>query len=477
MTDEILQCVSSYYKFFKWAWQSISNEKYSDNWHIKYLCDQLQELSEFIIKREPPPYDLLIINIPPGQSKSSIVSQVFPIWLWLQDPSVCTMVSTYSDSLNLRNVRNAKAIIEDEYFIFFNDYIEFKFGKRLELSVNQNNYFNNNYKGEYSGTSIGGTITGLHFNLLVWDDIINPKQAASEAERKHAKLFLDWTLPSRKKDKALTPEIGIMQRLHEDDPTGHELKKAEQGKRIKHICLPGELSDNVKPDECKVFYKNGLLDEKRLSKPILKTMRINLGSYGYAGQISQTPSPDEGGLMKREYWNIVKQNEVPEIIWHMFIDGAYTAKKKNDPTGILIAGICKQKIYVKFVISKWMESPELLRYIPECSLLNGISKASMIYIEPKASGQSLRPQINNLGFNAVDIKSNLIRLDKVARVNEVLPRIESGKVNLIEGFWNDEFIEQCAIFPNGDHDEYPDLISYAIDILLPFNKNIPILFK
>ena len=70
----------------------------------------------------------------------------------------------------------------------------------------------------------------------------------------------------------------------------------------------------------------------------------------------------------------------------------------------------------------------------------------------------------------IDIKSNLVKLDKVARVSDVLARIESGKVNLIRGHWNDEFIEQCAMFPNAQHDEYCDLIAYAVDELLSFKE-------
>ena len=35
-----------------------------------------------------------------------------------------------------------------------------------------------------------------------------------------------------------------MQRLHEDDCTGNWLNK--EGKALQHICLPGQLSDDVK---------------------------------------------------------------------------------------------------------------------------------------------------------------------------------------------------------------------------------------
>lgn len=467
--DQIIDCVNNYYKFFKWSWSSISQEKFIDNWHIKYLCDKLQELSYYIIERKYPPHDLYLFNLPPGESKSTICAQSWSMWLWLQDPSLCSMWTTFSYPLSERNAGNAKKIIKDSFFEYFNQYIEYKHGKRLKLKIDRDVYFTNNYGGEYSAATIDGPTMGFHFNVLGWDDIVDPRRSASEASRNHANIYLDQVQPNRKKYPDSTPEIGIMQRLHMDDPTGHEL--AKKGKKIFHVCLPGELSDDIKPIELKKYYINGLFDSKRLTRKVLNKKKIDLGSYGYSGQIMQRPSPEEGGLLKKEYWNIINENEVPQLVWNMFIDGAYTKKKKNDPSGILIAGKYNGKVYVKFAISKWMESPEILKYVPECFDANGLNKISKILIEPKASGQSLRPHLNNMGYNAIDIKSYLVGLDKVARVKEVLARIESGKVNLIKGHWNNDFIEQCAIFPNGAHDEYTDLTSYAVDELLSVEEN------
>mgnify|MGYP005998812839 CR=1 FL=1 len=42
------------------------------------------------------------------------------------------------------------------------------------------------------------------------------------------------------------------------------------------------------------------------------------------------------------------------------------------------------------------------------------------------------------------------------------PFLASGKVFLVEGGWNTEFIDQCAAFPNGVHDDMVDVLAYAV---------------
>ena len=464
---QVIDRVNNYYKFFKWSWSSISQEQYVDNWHIKYLCDELQDLGQYIINREKPPYDLLLINIPPGSSKSSVVCQAFPIWLWLNDPSLCIMTTTYSAPLSIKNTEKAKDIINDLYFEEFNQYIEHKHSKRLKLEVDQKNYFRNNYKGEYSAASVDGTITGFHFNLLIWDDIINPKQAASEAERNHAILYLDQTQPSRKKDSELVPEIGVMQRLHEDDPTGHEIEKAKQGKIIKHICLSAELTDNIKPIELKEFYQDNLLDPKRKNHKVLEKYKINLGSYGYAGQMDQNPAPLEGGMIEKEWFAYFELSDISKnIAWDMWIDGAYTDKTKNDPTGIMIAGydIINQKLYIRYAESVYKTLPDLIKHITDKEYFKeyDLDSTTDIHIEPKASGHDLYYTLRDeYFFNAKLIRGKIVSLGKTARLTGASPRVESGKVFLLKSNWEVKFIDQICMFPNASHDEYCDLLGYA----------------
>ena len=79
------ECRKSFYYFVKTFWAVIIPEVPVFNWHIEYICKELQDLSYYIVNRLPKPYDI-IINIPPGSTKSTIVTIMWHPWLWTQDP-------------------------------------------------------------------------------------------------------------------------------------------------------------------------------------------------------------------------------------------------------------------------------------------------------------------------------------------------------------------------------------------------------
>ena len=70
----------SFYEFVQYFWDTIIAEEPIWNWHIKYLCDELQAIGQRVAKREQKEHDYYIINVPPGSSKSTIISEMYPLW-------------------------------------------------------------------------------------------------------------------------------------------------------------------------------------------------------------------------------------------------------------------------------------------------------------------------------------------------------------------------------------------------------------
>jgi predicted phage terminase large subunit-like protein len=282
---------------------------------------------------------------------------------------------------------------------------------------------------------------------------------------------MDMTLSTRKVNKSVTPTILVMQRLHQEDCTGNWLDK--KGKQIKHICLPGEVSKDVKPLDLTEKYIDGLLDPIRLSKFDLSNLKIDLGSYGYAGQIMQTPAPEEGGEWKKEWFKIIDKAELPpNIKWEMFIDGAYTKETKNDPTGIQISGKANNNLYIYSSIDKYLEMPELKAFI-EPHIDSLCLDVSMVLIEPKASGKSLKQLLlSETKLNVSELKTNFVSVSKIERARSSSPYIESGRVILVKGAWNDDFLHQVTTFPNAKHDEHVDITAYAIERNLIIKESI-----
>lgn len=287
------------------------------------------------------------------------------------------------------------------------------------------------------------------------DDPMSPAIANSQLERDRANKWLSETLSSRKVDKEVSVTIIIMQRLHENDTTGYLLSK--EGLKIKHVCLPAELSEDVRPIELKHKYKDGLLDPIRLNRSVLITSKNDLGSYGYAGQMQQRPAPEGGGIIKKEWLKIINNPIPPNTVIKFQIDPAYTEKTTNDPTAIVGYYTLNNQVFVTSAISVYKEFPDLILWLPEYLKDNGYTKRSMIYTEPKASGLSIVQQIRKTTDLNMTI-SDPPKDDKLTRVHIVSPKIESERIGLHYGAWNDSFISQLISFPKALHDDEVDCL-------------------
>lgn len=454
-------CKNSFYEFFKRFWDVINAEPLSDNWHIKYICDELQRLSHYIVNRLPKPYDL-IINVPPGTSKSSIVTIMFPAWLWTIDPTIRIITNSYSSDLSIELSVKSKDIISSfKYRSLFSN-VELRRDKQGKQ------HYENTLTGFRFATSTGSTVTGFHGHVIINDDPQNPKQADSEVLRKQSIEHLK-TLSSRKIEKANTPTITIMQRLHEQDVTGYILSKKEGN--IKHICLPAELGQTISPKEVAKNYKDGLLDPKRLNRSVLDESRIDLGSRGYAGQFDQSPIADGGNIIKKEWFGVIGKEDFYYLFRkannpiHFFVDTAYTESNKNDPSGILAGVEIGGKLYITDGITVRKEFPDLIKFLPSWVMSHGYSNSSTVRIEPKANGLSVIQQLRKQTILNIT-ETTTVSESKETRLRSNSPIIECGRVIIVAGAWNEDFIGEVTGFPAKPHDEYVDLLNYAIDYFL-----------
>jgi predicted phage terminase large subunit-like protein len=122
--------------------------------------------------------------------------------------------------------------------------------------------------------------------------------------------------------------------------------------------------------------------------------------------------------------------------------------------------ISQNNLYItNFKKGHW-EFLEQCKHLIEFVKENGYSLNSIIEIEPKSSGKDV---VNTLkkqtSLNIKEAKNPT--KDKEARANDISPFIESGRVYLVRGGWNDDFIQQCATFPNAKHDEEVDCLIMA----------------
>lgn len=439
--------------FVKEFWDVIIADPLVWNWHMDALCDELQEVYERVFRREKKAYDL-VINIPPGTSKSTICTVMAQAWSWTRDDSLRHITGSYTDSLATEHSVKCRDVIRsDKYKRYFPD-IEIK-----RDEDNKTNYKTTNNGQRYT-TSTNGTVTGIHAHIITIDDPLNPKQAASVVELMAANAWFDKTLSTRKVNKEMTPTILIMQRLAVGDPTGHMLEKKKDA--IRHVCLPGELGKNVSPAEYRSRYINGLLDPIRLSRTALAELKKDLGAAGYAGQIDQNPTP-EGGLIWQKWFIEVPDENFPrrQLLRQYGSDWdlAYTKDDDNAASAYVTAGKINNNIYIDDIGWDWLEYPELMTYMK--------TKPAPHYIEAKASGKSAKQSLTKEGINAIEVKVNGAG-DKIARARMATPPAEAGRVyirkSIADRLYNDSS-QGILFFPKGKFKDLADALAQAIQRL------------
>jgi hypothetical protein len=191
------------------------------NWHLDLICEYLTLIKEGRLKSFfGTECEGVIFNVPPRTMKSLLVTVLFPVWVWTADPARRWMFASYAETLSTQHSVFRRNVMESEWY-------QLRWGRTFSLARDQNlkTHYENSARGQMFSTAMRAAATGLGGDILVFDDPLNPDQAVSEIERQAVNHQFDQTFRSRLNDPATGAKIIVMQRLHEEDLTGHVLSK------------------------------------------------------------------------------------------------------------------------------------------------------------------------------------------------------------------------------------------------------------
>lgn len=474
------RCRRSFYYFLQEFWSEVSNDEFKSNWHIEHVfCPELETIAHRVAQNLPKKYDL-IINVPPGTTKTITCMIMFPVWCWLKWYWMKFITGSYSGALSLESAEYSRDLVRSEKFRRYFPELQIKQDKDTKSNFRVQKLTPDGQTilgGNRFSTSVGGTVTGFHAHILLVDDPLNPQQAVSEVELKKANRWMDHTLSIRKVDKAITPTILIMQRLHQNDPSGHLL--AKQKTNIRHISLPGEIRnyrDEVKPPELAQYYINGLLDPGRMNWQVMKDLEEDLGQYGYAGQIGQRPTPPGGGMFQVDRLVAVESLPPPSSIVNTvrYWDKAGTTDGGAYTVGVKMASLKNGKFLIMDV-KRFQKSSEIREAIIK-DIAEADGRGTTIYIEqePGSGGkESAESTIKNLaGFV---VYKDQPTGDKVYRADPFSVQVNDGNVQLLRGDWNRDFIDELRHFPFSTYKDQTDASAGAFSKLVRKKQAGPVL--
>lgn len=335
-------CRMSFDAFAMRAFRDVEGDLalYEWNWHIGCIAEHLEAVRKGEIKK-------LIINIPPRTLKSYLVAQAFPAWVLGNEPHNKFIMAAYSHSLAEDNIVNCKNIMKSSWYKdCFPETI-------IDPKQDQKHDFKTTERGRYYGAGILGTITGKGADYVVIDDPVKPDEALSDTIRSSTNAAIRNTLFSRFNDPRVGRLVMIMQRLHEDDPTGHLLK--DGGYTL--LKLPAEAVQRpvivTLGNKHWTMKKGDLLFPQRLTAEVLEEKRKDMLDYNYVGQFLQEPVPLGGGEFNDSLINYYDESgiRVKEMNIYIVCDPAggeelqKKKKKKSDFTSFMVIGLHNDNNY------------------------------------------------------------------------------------------------------------------------------------
>ncbi len=465
-------------EYIRQAWHIVEpGNRYIHGWHIDAICEHLEAATRGEIRN-------LIINIPPRHMKSLITCVFWPTWLWTSKPETRWLFSSYGESLSIRDSLKCRRVIQSNWY-------QQRWGDVFKLTGDQNSKirFENDKTGYRLATGVGGLGTGDGGDFIIVDDPLKAADAHSTAEREAVIDWWDNTMSTRGNNPDKVVKVVIMQRLHEEDLTGHLLDKMKtDGLHYEHLCLPAEYE--ITNRKTSIGFADPrtehgeLLWPERFTPEAIGDLKSSMDAYAVAGQMQQRPSPDAGGIFKKKDWrywrprgvrlpSVKVQDEDGSIIEIDAVELPATFEEMIQSWDLAFKETATSDFVAGQVWGRFQANYYMLDYYKERADINKTMDAIKAFtakwpaaiaklVEDKANGPAVISLLTAKVPGLIPVQPEG---GKIGRAHASSPAVESHNVYLPHPAlhaWVDGFIESCAGFPNLANDDDVDAFTQAM---------------
>ena len=365
-----------------------------------------------------------------------------------KQPNRKIMQTTHTGELAVRFGRKVRNMMDTEEYK--------KIFSKVELQADSKSAgrWETNKGGEYFAAGVGGAITGRGADLLIIDDPHSEQDALSPTAME---ACWEWyTSGPRQRLQPGGAIILVMTRWSSLDLTERllEAQKEELADQWDIVEFPAIFEDSGNP----LWPEFWDIEELNKVKASLPTQKWN-------AQWMQTPTAEEGSIIKREWWNMWEHDSLPPVKYIIqSYDTAYSKKQNSDYSAISTWGVFNPSpddpdsiILLDAQKGRW-DFPELKRIAYE---EYKYWDPDMTLIEAKASGTPLTHELRRLGIPVVNYSPTRGH-DKSTRMHSVAPIFESDLVWAPQKKFAEDMIEECAAFPFGKNDDLCDTMTQAL---------------
>lgn len=454
--------------FIREAWHVVEpGSAYVHGWHIEAIAQHLEAITfgRFLAMGAE---NRLLINIPPGTMKSLIVSVFWPAWEWGPRgmPEMRYLTTSYSEGYVKRDSRRMRDLVASPWYRAL--------WPEVELVRAGESSFANTRTGFREGVPFA-SLTGGRGHRVIIDDPHSTESAESDAERGRTVRIFRESVPTRLVDPKTSAIVVVMQRLHADDVSGTAIK---MGLGYQHLMLPMRFEPARR---CRTVIgfedprqsEGELLFPERFPLAVVDRDEKPMGSFAVAGQHQQRPTPREGGLFKR-IWFEDKFIAAPpqDTVWVRHWDLAATKKKNAARTaGVKLGRTRDGRFIVGHAITTQDEGDRIRKLIKATAEMDGRSVAISLPQDPGQAGKvQARDFVALLAGWRVTVEPETG--DKVTRAEPFSAQCEAGNVYIVRGEWNELYLDELCLFPGGSFKDQVDASSGAFGTLTSKRRGV-----
>lgn len=505
-------------EFVRYFWHIlVPQDEMIEGWAMECLCAHLEAVTNkerIDINGFDRMMNRLLVNVPPGFSKSLLTNVFWPAWEWGPRglPHLQYLAFSYSPELTQRDNDKFRRIIQSE------EYQEL-WGHVFALTGDGKIRITNDKTGFKFATSFGGVGTGERGHRVLLDD--PHKLQATQQTPEARESITNWVreaMQNRLNDIQRDAIVIIMQRLHDDDTSGVVLKhlgheycsliipmEFEHGRHFSHFRGWNDGFDpRIKEGE--------LAWPERFTRDGLASFKAN--AYLWAGQYQQIPVPRGGGIFKEDWFKVHPlvqtgsgswsyQPEIRPLYVMASLDTAFSEKEENDYSALTVWVVYDDPI-TKFrrilLADAWQKRlPELAGDVPErlpgetygawvrrtqetWGLCDWVAytcrrrKATKLIVENKTRGPDvIRALRKHFAGQDWSVEPFNIQGDKWSRANALVDLYTDGMIHvparisdnddIVYLDWVDMAIREFTVFPRGQHDDLVDSMTMALKYL------------
>ena len=422
----------------------------------------------------------LIITVPPGTTKTTIVSVIWPAWEWISKPWIRWLCAANEDSLSTRDAVACRRLIESEEY-------QAAWGHRYCMTTDQNvkTHYENDRRGYRTSTSTGSSVVGKKGDILLVDDPNDAKKVHSQTERKRVHDWWDHGFYNRVNHFKTARRVVIGQRTHKEDLQGHILDSGE----FEELRIPEEFETKRR-----VTTSIGWTDPRTNDGELLRLTRFGpeevrkakrrLGSVGYAQQHQQRGTSPEGKHFKEHWFKDYVLNDAGDgyvypdgssaikdkIIPYIVIDPATGKGPTGDFTGVGVfaADLRHDRMLILEMVSQRMPIAGANEGLDDLmKVVKRLSKqwrCEFAAVESDGFQASVAEKVEGLGLSVRYVSHE--GKGKLTRAQSAIIMAEAGDIYLPhDSTWRQEFLDELCSFTGmgtSEVDNQVDTLSYAV---------------